>query len=179
MLDLQHEISKKIINNTRANTIIIGDLNVKEMAKKQKGSGIRRMTKACKTLHHSIYNTGALGRFAQFLTYKAEKVGKRVIRIDESHTSQQCCVCGKQMKRALSERIIKCNCENRIDRDLNLAINILDRFLKQKHHFEFLSHQSSMTEESFRERLDLLRKTVPSSQTAVDGELVVKRGLGG
>jgi transposase len=143
------------------------------MAKKQKGTGNGRNTKACKTLHYSIHNTGSLGRFAQFLTYKAERVGKRVIRIDESHTSQKCFVCGKHVKRALSERFITCNCGNRIDRDLNSALNILERFLHQKQQFEFLLHQPSMTEESFRERLDLLRYTVPSLHKAGDGELVV------
>jgi putative transposase len=71
MRDYQHKISKKIVENTRANTIIIGDLNVKRMAKKRQGTGNGRNTKACKTLHYSIHNTGSLGRFAQFLTYKA------------------------------------------------------------------------------------------------------------
>ena len=28
-----------------------------------------------------------MGRFVEFLTYKAEKIGKRLIRIDESYTS--------------------------------------------------------------------------------------------
>jgi putative transposase len=173
MKDYQHTISKRIVENTQANTLIIGDLNVKQMAKRQKGTGNGRITKTRKTLHHSIYNTGSLERFAQFLTYKAERVGKRVIRIDESHTSQRCYVCGTQVKRALSERVIICDCGNRIDRDLNSALNILERFLNQKQQFEFLSHQPSMTEESFRKRLDLLRYTVPSLPKAGDGELVV------
>jgi transposase len=59
------------------------------MAKKQKRTGNGGKTKANKTLHHSSNNTGSLGRFTQFLTYKAEKVGKRVVRIAESHTSQE------------------------------------------------------------------------------------------
>ncbi|MFX0069989.1 MAG: transposase [Candidatus Hermodarchaeota archaeon] len=41
MRDYQHKISKKIISNTKANTIIIGDLNVKEMAKKKKAREAR------------------------------------------------------------------------------------------------------------------------------------------
>jgi putative transposase len=161
MRDYQHRISNKIINNTRANTLIIGDLNLKHMVKKQKGSGNRLKAKARKTLHYSIQSTGSLGRFAQFLTYKAEIVGKRVIRIDESYTSQQCCICGKRAKRALSERVIKCDCGNQIDRDLNSAVNIMQKFLTQKQQFDFLSYQSSMAEESFQKRLDLLRKTSP------------------
>jgi putative transposase len=102
------------------------------------------LTKVHKTLPYTIHNMGILGQFAQFLTYKTEKASKRIIRIDESHTSQQCCMCRNRMKRALSERVIMCDCENRIDRDLNSAISILKYFINQKQHFDFLSHQSSM-----------------------------------
>jgi hypothetical protein len=82
------------------------------------------------------------------------------------------------MKRALSECINMCDCGNRIDRDLNSTINILEYLVNQRQYFDFLSHQPSMTEESFRERLDLLRKTVPSPLSGVDGELVVNGRLG-
>ena len=34
--DFQHCLSKQIVENTKANTIIIGDLPVKKMAKKRK-----------------------------------------------------------------------------------------------------------------------------------------------
>ncbi|MCK4820622.1 transposase, partial [bacterium] len=173
MRDFQHKVSHKIVTNTRANTIIIGDLSVKQMVKKCKGTGNGRKTKARKTLNHSMQNTGSLGRFTQFLTYKAEMIGKRIIRIDESYTSQQCCACQKRVKRALFERNIKCDCGNRMDRDLNSAMNIMERFLMQKSQFEFLSQQPSMTEESFLKRLDLLRHTAPSSRDAGDGGLVV------
>ncbi|MFX1357043.1 MAG: zinc ribbon domain-containing protein, partial [Promethearchaeota archaeon] len=145
----------------------------KKMVKKQNEIGNRQNNKARKTLNHSIQNTGSLGRFSQFLTYKAKKIGKRVIRIDESYTSQQCCICGKRTKRALSERVIKCDCGNHMDRDLNSAVNILERFLKQKHQFDFLSQQPSMAEESFLKRLDLLRNTAPSLEIIGDGGLVV------
>jgi len=160
------------VMNTRANTIIIGDLRVKQLAKKQKCSGNGRITKARKTLNHSMQNTGSLGRFARFLTYKAELVGKRIIRIDESYTTQLCCGCKKYVKRALSERIIQCDCGLRMERDLNSAVNIMERFLEQKSQFDFLSQQPSVTEESFRKRLDLLRYTAPSSSNAGDGGLV-------
>jgi len=173
MYDFQHKISHKIVSNTKANTIIIGNLRVKGMARKRKGTGNRRKNKTYKTLNHSMQNTGSLGRFAQFLTYKATKLGKRIIRIDEAYTSQQCCVCMKRVKRALFERNIICDCGNNMDRDLNSAVNIMERFLKQKEQYDFLSQQSSMTEESFFNRLDLLRHTAPSSCEAGDGGLVV------
>ncbi|MHA1112185.1 MAG: RNA-guided endonuclease InsQ/TnpB family protein [Promethearchaeota archaeon] len=170
--DFQHKVSKKIVTNTKANTIVIGDLSPKRMAQKKKGTGNARLTKANKTLNYSILSTGALGRFAQFLTYKAEKIGKRVIRIDESFSSQTCCICSKIKKRKLYERNIICDCGNTLDRDINAAINIMERFLRTKDQYGFLSHKSSLTEESFIKKLDLLRNTAPSLILARDGGLV-------
>ncbi len=148
--DFQHKISKKIVENTRANTIIVGKLDIKTMGKKKKGTGKARVTKARKTLNHSIQNTGSLGRFTKFLTYKAEKRGKRLIKIDESYTTQTCAKCGARKKLGLYERVIYCECGNNLDRDLNSAINIMLKFLSEKTRYEFLSQQSSVDEESFR-----------------------------
>jgi len=174
MRDYQHKISKKVVSNTKANTIIIGDLSAKKMAKKKKGTGSSLKNKINKTLNHSIHNTGSLGRFSEFLTYKANLVGKRVIRTDESFTSQDCCMCGKRVKRKLYERIINCDCGNHMDRDLNSAVNIMLNFLHNRYGFDFLSHQPSLNEESFLNRLDLLRNTALSSLLAGDRGLVVK-----
>jgi putative transposase len=177
MRDYQHFIAKKVVENTKANTIILGDLSAKRMACKKKGSGVHRITKARKTLNHSLHNTGSIGRFIEFLTYKAEKVGKRVIRIDESYTSRACCICGKLHNMPLSTRIMNCNCGNQLDRDINSAINIMKRFLQKKYScpnkYDFLLHQPSMTEESFLKRMDLLRHTAPSLPSAGDGGLAV------
>lgn len=149
--DFQHWLSKQIVENTKANTIIIGNLNVKKMAKKKKSTRNAKTTKAQKTLNHSVQNTGFMSRFAEFLTYKAKKMGKRVIRIGEEKTTKTCCKCGKPSKRAIYERVIICDCGNQIDRDLNSSINIMVKFLEMKKTcvFDFLSNQPSMTEESF------------------------------
>ena len=124
--DFQHKLSKKIIDNTKANTIIVGDLSVKDMSKKGKSNH-----KGTKGLNRAIQNTGTLGRFVRFLTYKAKLLGKRVIEINERDTSKQCCVCGKKHDMPLYKRIIKCDCGNAVDRDKNSAINIMSRFLSQ------------------------------------------------
>ncbi|MBD3255863.1 MAG: IS200/IS605 family element transposase accessory protein TnpB [Candidatus Lokiarchaeota archaeon] len=154
--DFQHKISKQVVENTRANTIIVGKLEVKKMARKKRSTGNARRNKANKTLNHSLQNTGSMGRFVEFLTYKAKHQGKRIIRIDESYTSQKCAKCGKKKKRSLSERVIICDCGHRLDRDLNSAVNIMAKFVlkKQKKEFEDdgLSHQSSLNEESFLQK---------------------------
>ena len=122
--DFQHNITKKTINNTQANTILIGDLKVKDIHPKEKGNkstdkGIRR----------NLLNSGMVSQLARFLTYKAEKAGKKIIRISERRTTQRCCYCGKREQRKLSERIIYCDkCGLLIDRDINASVNIMQRF---------------------------------------------------
>ncbi|MFX0169143.1 MAG: RNA-guided endonuclease InsQ/TnpB family protein [Candidatus Hodarchaeota archaeon] len=130
--DYQHKVSKNVVENTQANTLVLGALKVKTMARKQQLKGNSLRAQAARTLNYSVYNTGALGRFAEFLTYKAEKVGKRVARIDESYTTKTCCVCGQINDRLLSERVIQCNCGTTLDRDKNAAVNIMVRFLLQQ-----------------------------------------------
>ena len=130
--DFQHKVSKVVVNNTRANTIGIGNLDVKAMARKKRATGCRRRDRALNTLNHSMQNTGSLGRFAEFLTYKAKRIGKRVVRIDESNTTKTCCWCGQVRKRSLSERVIQCDCGTSLDRDQNAAVNLMVRFLLQQ-----------------------------------------------
>ncbi|GAH24743.1 unnamed protein product, partial [marine sediment metagenome] len=84
--DFQHKLSRKIIDNTKANTIIVGDLSIKDMSKKKKGKSNHKGTRG---LNRAIQNTGTLGRFVRFLTYKAELIGKRVIEINERDTFQK------------------------------------------------------------------------------------------
>jgi putative transposase len=122
--DNQHKNSKKVVENTKANTIIIGALNVKEMSKSKNGD-----KKNDKSRHRTMQSTGAIGRFAGFLTYKAERVGKRVIRITERDTTKTCCYCMKKENRQLSERTISCECGLVIDRDINSSSDLMQRFL--------------------------------------------------
>lgn len=124
--DFQHKLSKKIVNNTKANTIIIGKLAVKKMAQSKKLKGKRKRAQ-----NRSTQNQGYLSRFIEFLTYKAELIGKRVIKIDESYTSKMCYICGKLHEMPLWKRNMECDCGNYIDRDQNSAINIMYNFLSQ------------------------------------------------
>ncbi|MFW9990696.1 MAG: RNA-guided endonuclease InsQ/TnpB family protein [Candidatus Odinarchaeota archaeon] len=145
--DYQHFISNRIVKNTRANTLIIGKPGVKEMAKNRKG---RKTKKAARTLHHSLQNTGTISRFAGYVTYKAEKLGKKVIRIGEDCTTQICPRCGYLKKRKLSERRIACgNCGYTDYRDVASSTNLLASFYIQKDRFEGLLHEPSVNEELF------------------------------
>jgi len=92
-----------------------------------------------------LQNTGTLGRFVEFLTYKAQKIGKRVTRINEAYTSSVCAKCGKKISNTLSNRYIECDCGHNMDRDLNSTINIMVKFLSTID----LLHQPRMNRESF------------------------------
>lgn len=126
--DIQHKLTRKMVDNTKANTIIVGDLDVKEMAQ-SKSTKISK--KAKKSLNRSTQNNGYLSQFVGFLTYKAALIGKKVIEIDERYTSKKCYVCGTKHDMPLWKRTIECDCGNLIDRDRNSAIYIMLRFLSQ------------------------------------------------
>ncbi|MCL4373843.1 MAG: transposase [Candidatus Marsarchaeota archaeon] len=121
--DFQHFESKKFVEHTNANTIIIGRLSSKEM------SSNKSNIKSERSLHRALQNTGTINRFASFLTYKAKLIGKKVVEIDESNTTKMCHVCLKVHDMKLSDRLMECECGNRIERDINSAINIMERYL--------------------------------------------------
>ncbi len=120
--DFQHKLSRKIIDNTKANTIIVGDLSVKQLC---------QINKYQHGLHRSLHNTGNIGRFVGFLTYKAKLAGKRVVETSERKTSKRCCQCGKEQFMPLYKREYVCDCGNGIDRDRNSSVNIMLNFLSQ------------------------------------------------
>lgn len=141
--DYLHKLSNKIVNNTKANTIIVGDLSVKEMCNNKKSKARRNKKiaegkpvlrrKAEKGLHRSQHNTGYISRFVSFLTYKAELIGKRVIEKDERNTSKTCSLCGNvKDDLKLGDRDYICDCGNNIDRDRNSTINQMCLYLSQK-----------------------------------------------
>ncbi|MFX1364183.1 MAG: zinc ribbon domain-containing protein [Promethearchaeota archaeon] len=72
-----------------------------------------------------IHSTGFISRIVEFLTYKAEKIGKRVIRIDESKNTKACCKSKKLKIRLFFKRNIICDCGTHVDRDLNSVLNIM------------------------------------------------------
>ncbi len=149
--DYQHKLSRKLVENTKSNTIIVGDLNVKDMADKnrnhRKGKGLRR----------AIQNTGFLARFAGLLTYKASRIGKKVVLISEVNTSKTCWLCGKMHDMPLWARNMECDCGNVMDRDKNSAVNIMKRFLSQN---ALVDRLSSM-EEILRQTAEYKMKVAP------------------
>jgi putative transposase len=159
--DFQHKISKVVVTNTKAKILIFGKPNIKKLARNTGGTGNAKTSKQKKTLHYSLQNTGSISRFIELVTYKAKRLGKKVLPINESYTTRICPRCGFLKQRALSERLIVCsNCTYRMDRDLASAINILAKFYLEKDAFDNLLYEPSVNEESFFQQWNgFLRQT--------------------
>jgi len=107
---LYHTVNQLLSENQ---TIVIEDLNVKEMMK-------------TKYLAKSIQEL-SLSRFISILTYKAKWYGRDIIEIDRWFPSSKLCSCCgyKNQNLTLNDRVWTCpNCKSLLNRDLNAALNI-------------------------------------------------------
>ena len=70
--------------------------------------------------------------FRRWLEYFAVKFGTTVVAVNPKMTSQKCSDCGAIVKKSLSTRTHKCSCGSELQRDVNAAINILNRGLQAR-----------------------------------------------
>ena len=110
--DFQHKLSTSLAESYDA--VCVEDLNLKGMA-----GGFH----FGKGVHDNGY-----GLFLSMLEYKLEERGKYLIKVDRYFASSKICsVCGKKKEElSLSDRIYYCECGNRMDRDVNAAVNIMN-----------------------------------------------------
>ena len=109
--DFIHKITTDLVRNH--SIIAIEDLKINNMLHNHNLAG-------------SISDAG-WGIFKNYLDYKAESAGSRVIYVDPKNTSQACSCCGAVLenKLKLNQRMFKCPCGFTEDRDINAAKNIL------------------------------------------------------
>lgn len=108
---LIHNITTMLVNNY--DIICIEDLNT---------SGMLKNNRLAKSISDASFSM-----FRSQLEYKCDWYGKEIVVIDRFYpSSKTCSSCGwKKEDLTLSDRIFVCeNCGNKIDRDLNAAINI-------------------------------------------------------
>ncbi len=110
--DHAHKLSRYYADNY--DVIVVEDLDVKEL--KEKGfAGLRK----------SIHDAG-WARFLQYLSYKAEGAGRKIVRVEPRGTTQHCSRCGAKVPKTLKDRVHWCPfCGYMADRDYNSARNIL------------------------------------------------------
>ncbi|MGN0421666.1 MAG: RNA-guided endonuclease TnpB family protein [Lachnospiraceae bacterium] len=108
--DFHHKLSHELAE--RYDAVAVEDLDMKAMSQ-------------CLHLGKGVMDNG-YGMFRDMLAYKLEERGKKLIKVDRFYpSSKTCSKCGKVKKElSLSERIYECECGNRMDRDVNAAINI-------------------------------------------------------
>ncbi len=71
-------------------------------------------------------------KFAQFLSYKAERAGKTVVKVNSRVNTQECYKCGKEVEKSLAVRIHKCPYYGlEIDRDYNSAFVVFKKGLEE------------------------------------------------
>ena len=117
---------------TRAEVVVIEDLAVQNMTATAKGhAGDPGTNVAAKAgLNRSMLNA-SFGAFREKLTYKCKWHGSRLEVVAPHHTSTTCSSCGTRKPMPLSQRTYSCEtCGLIIDRDLNAAKNIRNKFLR-------------------------------------------------
>lgn len=83
------------------------------------------------SLSKSISDAG-WGQLRNFSEYKAERAGKRVVRVPPEYSTQECYFCGTNNQVPLGVETFQCaGCSRTLDRDSNGAWNVLKRGLIQ------------------------------------------------
>ena len=114
--NIRLEYVKSVVNQvvkTKPRYITIEDLNVKGMMKN------RHLSKA--VAQQCFYT------FKTWLLAKCKEYGIELRQVDRFYPSSKLCSCCGQKKvdLKLSDRTYKCDCGNKMDRDLNASINLL------------------------------------------------------
>ncbi len=112
--DFNHKLSRKIVDNN--DLIIMEDIKLSDLL-----TDIKNINRT--------YADVAIGQFRQYTSYKAEKAGKRFIKIPAYNTTKECFACGNLVEKTLKERRHKCSCGYDECRDVNAAKVILRRGL--------------------------------------------------
>ncbi|RKU38554.1 hypothetical protein C6496_05655 [Candidatus Poribacteria bacterium] len=88
-------------------------------------TGIRKDLNVGKRGNQKLHQW-AFGKITTLITYKAKELGIKVVKIDESYTSQTCPKCGNRKKPV--DRNYVCKCGFRYHRDGVGAINIRRKY---------------------------------------------------
>ncbi len=133
--NFQHKASKQLVD--RYQVLVFEDIQVGNLTRHPKakqdenGKYLPNGASAKGGLHTSILDAG-WSSFVAMCSVKAAWAGRTIIKVDPKFTSQVCSGCGQVKKKHLSERWHRCECGTELDRDINAAINILERGRRQQ-----------------------------------------------
>ena len=106
-------IHKETTKLSRKYHIVIEDISWNQISKGKKRKFIRRMSVLAPKY-----------MFEEQLEWKCKKFGSYFIKVNPKNTSKTCSVCGQIHDMTLNDRMMICSCGNKMDRDINAAINI-------------------------------------------------------
>jgi putative transposase len=113
--DYLHKASRVLADSY--DLIVFEDLQIQNMVKNHH-------------LARSIHDA-SWGMLISLTTYKAEYAGGAVKLVNPRNTSKECSICGNIQSMPLSQRTYICtSCGSRMDRDVNAAINIRNRYVR-------------------------------------------------
>ncbi|MEM6432968.1 MAG: transposase [Cyanobacteria bacterium P01_D01_bin.115] len=115
----------------KADVIFIEDLKISNLARRNKPKPGENGTfqpngQAAKSgLNKSFADAGIAGFLNEILPYKAERAGKRVVKVNPAGTSQHCAICLNRVPKELSDRWHECpQCGASMARDVNSGMLI-------------------------------------------------------
>ena len=132
-----HKASRKLVN--MFDTIIVGKLSKNQIDQSLKrtivttGTPLKTTIIIKKIIRSKQANRRrnqdwSLALFVSMLSYKAKFSGNHFDQIDESYTTQECCCCKNRQQMKLSDRTYHCKCGLELNRDVNSAVNIYDKY---------------------------------------------------
>lgn len=123
------ETANQLLN--KADVIFVEDLSVSNMTKRCKpkqdenGSFLPNGQAAKSGLNKSFADAGISQFVNRILPFKAERAGKRMMKVDATGTSQHCCICLNRVPKELSDRWHSCpECKAEMPRDTNSGVLI-------------------------------------------------------
>jgi putative transposase len=116
--DINHKISRKIVNLAKENSFGIKLENLKGIGKKKQGRKL-----------NSIKSNWSFYQLEQFIKYKAKLLGVEVFNVDPAYTSQTCSKCGLIGTR--EKKLFKCSCGHKDHADANASFNIAKALIMQ------------------------------------------------
>jgi len=115
--DINHQISKRLVGTAKrtGRGIALEDLN-----------GIRERVKVKSADQRARHSNWGFFQLRQFVSYKAQRVGVRVVAVDAHYTSQRCSACGhtERANRKTQAQFCCVVCQFASPADYNAAINI-------------------------------------------------------
>lgn len=123
--NLQHNITKQLVEKDGINTFVLEDLKMKNMTKRSaKGKSNRKRHLSRVMLDVGMYSIETK------LIYKATWKGKNVEKVDAKYTSQKCSDCGhiNKLSRVSQAKFVCTECGSEHNADKNAARNIKNKF---------------------------------------------------